>query len=310
MEIYFNTLLLLFLEVIDNFVVMKIGKQVYNNLSRVLSTAVFSNILENDDKSLLSTKLDKYNKLLKVNSKTTIKDLLCNIYDQLYSNYRFEYIYKNILLNKLVSEKKLNTTTVLNELRIGKSIADTVFINGESVLYEIKTELDNPDKLITQLEDYKKAFKKINVVTHHSVYYKYYLLLRNTNIGLLYLNEDGALITMKDAIEDASQLDHTYLFKLLRKDEYISILKEKLGFVPDVPNTRFFKESLELSKGIDIYEYHELVFSKLKLRGVTELHYLYSEEIPKELKYICYVLDLSEKEYNTLFNILRSPVIS
>lgn len=58
----------------------------------------------------------------------------------------------NTLLNKLlVGKHSVNTTTALAQVRIDQHIADFVMINGEGKLYEIKSELDNFDRLYDQL---------------------------------------------------------------------------------------------------------------------------------------------------------------
>ena len=41
-----------------------------------------------------------------------------------------------------------------------------VLINGKAVVYEIKTELDNLERLESQIDDYYKAFEHVAVVTY------------------------------------------------------------------------------------------------------------------------------------------------
>jgi len=61
----------------------------------------------------------------------------------------------NTLLNKLL-------VAALSQVHIGHSIADFVMINGEGQIYEIKSSLDNFDRLCDQLRDYFCAFSKGN----------------------------------------------------------------------------------------------------------------------------------------------------
>lgn len=51
------------------------------------------------------------------------------------------------------TNKASNTTTALTEIAIAKSKADFVLINGKAVVYEIKTELDNLERLSAQVDD-------------------------------------------------------------------------------------------------------------------------------------------------------------
>ena len=93
-------------------------------------------------------------------------ELVSEVYNVLKDEYRNEYYYKNTLLNKLLlGVHSINTTTALTEIPIAKSKADFVLINGKAVVYEIKTELDNFDRLESQISDYYKAFDHVAVGT-------------------------------------------------------------------------------------------------------------------------------------------------
>ena len=111
---------------------------------------------------------DTYNAAIKRYTKSTKNksnlQLIGEIYEHLDENYRNEYFYKNTLLNKLLLGKhSLRTTTALTEVPIAHSKADFVLVNGKAVVYEIKTELDNFDRLNTQIADYYKAFSYVSV---------------------------------------------------------------------------------------------------------------------------------------------------
>src|SRR5262245_22734531 len=121
---------------------MLVSSLIMHSLSQVFSPAIFRKAIHEGDNRIISSRLKKYIKTDSSQSLTN-RDAIKSAYKLLQENYRFEYVYKNALLNKLIEDRKHKETTVLNELRVGKSIADTVFVNGEPVLYEIKTELDN-----------------------------------------------------------------------------------------------------------------------------------------------------------------------
>ena len=88
--------------------------------------------------------------------------IISEIYHCLSREHRNEYYYMNTLLNRLLCGNKhnVNTTTALSQVRIDQHIADFVLINGEGLVYEIKSDLDNYDRLFDQLNDYK-AFSKV-----------------------------------------------------------------------------------------------------------------------------------------------------
>lgn len=277
------------------------------SLSQVFSPKTFRKAVVEGDLVPYLTKFKNHSSIIGNFQPSNNREAIKQLYSFFIKNYRFEYIYKNTLINSLIKERKLTETTVLNELSIGKSIADTVFINGEPVLYEIKTELDTPEKLLGQIEDYQKAFAKIWVVTHESIYYRYYLMLKSSSVGIMYLTSNGTIKEMKPAVYFPDKLDHTSLFKLLRKEEYSCIIKEKFGYLPNVPNTLFFKTCLNLLLQLPIHELYQAAHEQLKKRGVKELGFLHSDQTPRELKYICYTLGFTPLEYQYLYDFLTQP---
>lgn len=282
---------------------MACGNLTFQTLSEVFTASMFRRIIREDDSAQFNKCISRSQSLLSIRKGASNLDVIKRAYECLNEHYRSEYLYKNALFSSLVKGKKLTSTVVLNELRVNQSIADTVFINGEAVLYEIKTELDNPDKLIGQISDYKKAFGKICVVTHYSNFYPYYQIIKGTGVGLFLLNDKYELVEHTKPDTKVDDFDHVVLFKLLRKSEYSALIKKKFGILPDVPNTLFFKTCLEIVKNIPTIEFQALVMTELKTRSVKELNCI--NRIPSELQYICYSLDLKKNEYLNLSGFLK-----
>lgn len=114
-------------------------------------------------------------------------------YEELWNNYRSEYIYKNELLSKIVfGRHSPKTASFLSEFRVANSIADAVIFNGTSTVYEIKTEYDSLDRLRAQIEDYRKVFDYSYVVTSKSRL-KAVEAITPHNVGILFLSERGAI---------------------------------------------------------------------------------------------------------------------
>jgi len=276
------------------------------SLSLIFSNSVFKQIAQSGYSDYFISKLRKYNSVLSLKEGTQVKDILVVAYGYLGKNYRNEYIYKNTILNKiLIGRHSVRTATMLNEFKVGKSIADTVIINGTSTVYEIKTELDSPDKLQKQIEDYKKAFAKIYLVTHHSLTSKYLSLVEGSNVGLLSLSCRSNLTVTKEAIEDHSFLCNDVIMRALRKEEYSAIIKKVYGSIPNLPNIRFFSECLNIARDIEPQVVHKLMLEQLRKRTPFESDFLESEFLPIELKHICLCINPSKKEYNNLFHFLN-----
>ncbi|WP_028975751.1 sce7726 family protein [Sporolactobacillus terrae] len=77
--------------------------------------------------------------------------------------YPAEYRVKYNLIKRYLQK---SDETSFFELNIGDSRLDIGRINGKSHAYEIKTELDNLEKLPKQLNDYLSTFEYIYVVIH------------------------------------------------------------------------------------------------------------------------------------------------
>ena len=168
-------------------------------------------------------------------------DLFKHIYDVLKKSYRNEYYYKNTLLNKLLlGVHSVNTTTALTELPIANSKADFLMINGKAVVYEIKTELDNLERLESQINDYYLAFDHVAVVTYEDNLEAIEKLIANLSkpVGIYYIKKNGAISTVKKPKAYRNRLSKETIFSILRKEErwkklflQIRTQKRKLNFM-------------------------------------------------------------------------------
>ena len=68
-------------------------------------------------------------------------DFFDSIFYFLLKHYRNEYIYINIIVNKILLRKLFfKTSNVLIELKIGNNKADIIILTETSTVYEIKSE--------------------------------------------------------------------------------------------------------------------------------------------------------------------------
>ena len=241
------------------------------------------------------------------NNQGTNLQKISEIYEYLCQNHRNEYCYKNTLLNKLLVESPIHsfkTTTALTEIPINKSKADFVLINGKSVVYEIKTGLDNFERLETQLSDYYKAFDNVAVVTDKSSLPALYKHLQDfKNAGICVLNDDFSLEMIKKPVSQKESLDFLVMFKILRKYEFESILKRQYGFLPKVSQFQYYEACFELIKKIDMECFFEMFKKMLKKRTVIiESEFL---NLPKELKMLGYFSSLKQNDYAHLNDFLK-----
>ncbi|WP_427036605.1 sce7726 family protein [Cytobacillus pseudoceanisediminis] len=229
-------------------------------------------------------------------------------YKILTKGYRNEFFYKNTLFNKLVLGRySLTTTSAFSEVFVGKSKADFVLINrSRGMVYEIKTDLDNLDRLVYQLEDYSSAFSEVYVVTSEKNYYPVYKVVKQSNptVGIIVLTENVSLSVRKKAFENDSNLNHEVLFKLLRKKEYEQILSLKFGCLPDVKPVQYFKTSLQWFKTINIKEAQRLVFHQLRQRNDIE-GYEILKSFPMPIRWLVYTGNFKYKELREISDKLN-----
>ena len=131
-------------------------------VNRVFTRKVICDLIENGRSDVFDYVVKRY---IDDPSSKNHGQLISEIYAHLNKQQRNEYFYMNTLLNKLLCGiHNVNTTSAFSQVRIGHSIADFVMINGEGRVYEIKSDLDNFDRLYDQLRDYYRAFSKVSVL--------------------------------------------------------------------------------------------------------------------------------------------------
>lgn len=229
-------------------------------------------------------------------------EIFSEIYSKLGELNRNEYYYTNTLLNKLlVGIHSVNTTTALSQIRIADHIADFVMINGEGYVYEIKSDLDNLERISAQLNDYYKAFSRVSVLVSEQKRRRVEDILKRLGdmgnaVGIFVLSEKDTIFnrsTCKEPQLYERNLDHYSLFTIMRKAEYESIIHSFFGDLPIVAPAFYFKECYELFSQIPIIEAQKRVHGELKKRNRITREVF--EEIPMELKSLVYFAALQKK---------------
>lgn len=288
------------------------NSRLLKTISPVFSNSVFKKTVFNNNYDFINNRIEKYMKLNENTEIHTYSDFYAQIYNEMLNSYRNEFIYKNEIVNKIILGKhSLNTTNVFNEFRIGKSIADLVMLNGTSLVFEIKTEYDSPERLLSQIKEYRKTFLKIVIVTHHTMTEKYKSFLvehKLEKVGLTTLTARNTLTEEIKAKEDSSQLDISYMFKCLRKNEYLGLIKKYFGYTPNVPNTKIFKVCLGLAQEIKPIKFHDLMFYYLKKRELNEKKILSSPNVPFFLKHIAISCNLKKEEIHEVKLFLKKNI--
>lgn len=268
-------------------------------VNRVFTRKVICDLIENGRSDIFDYVVKRY---IDDPSSKSHGQLISEIYAHLNKQQRNEYFYMNTLLNKLLCGiHNVNTTSAFSQVRIGHSIADFVMINGEGRVYEIKSDLDNFDRLYDQLRDYYRAFSKVSVLASIHELEKIHSVLSSFGdmgdaVGVYVLSERGTIFNKERSKEPSTYnefLNHSSIFKLLRKKEYESIVSGYFGVVPQVEPVFHFRAFLEKFEEIPILEAQRLAFQEMKKRNKITVEEF--QEIQPELKAVIYFSGLTQK---------------
>ena len=266
-------------------------------LNRFFSRATISNLL-------------KYNKdeiFERISKKETSHlETIQNVYQELSKTYRNEYFYKNTLLNKrLLGIHSVNTTTALTEIPVSRAKPDFILINGKAVVYEIKTELDNFDRLENQINEYYKAFNYVAIVTYEKnlEIAKRKIDEINKPIGLYILQKNVKIKTVMEPKEYNNDLDRDVIFSILRKREYESIIEKRFGSLPQVSQFDYYDVCRQLTEDIRLEQFYSDFLIELKKRNPINKELFAA--VPYELKFLVYFMNFKPKDYDALAQFLQ-----
>ena len=137
-----------------------------------------------------------------------------------------EYIYKNEYASQLLNNHPENLC-IQFEYPVGDSWADILVITDQGIqVVEIKTKRDTPNRLATQINDYKKLTPNVSLMVDTHDVDKYSDICTQNNIGLLALAvEDKKFSNMREgSLDDYSLLEHGVLIDLLRDKEQQQVI--------------------------------------------------------------------------------------
>ena len=268
-------------------------------INRVFTRGVITDLIECGTNDVYDYVVRRY-----VNDpeRKTHGQIISEIYHRLGQEHRNEYYYMNTLLNRLLCGNKhnVNTTTALSQVRIGQHIADFVLINGEGLVYEIKSDLDNYDRLFDQLSDYYRAFSKVAVLADAEDRSRVERVLTSFGdmgeaVGIYDLTERNTInwINGREPKLFDDYLDHCSIFKILRKREYENVLLHEYGELPIVAPVFHYRACLELFERIPIKKAQDMAVNELRKRN--KISKTVFERIQPELRSTIYFAGLSRK---------------
>ena len=267
-------------------------------LNRLFTHSVFQDLIRFGKSRVYSAVVEKY--IDECFRKKNI-DILGEIYRLMSNSYRNEYFYKNTLLTKLLLHRhKLDTTIALTQIPIGSSKADFVLINGKATVYEIKSDLDNYNRLESQISDYFRAFNRVCVVGPEGEFDKLHGMLCSTPVGIYCLTSRNTFSMQKRKEPDAhnSELEHRSIFRVLHKNEFERIIEDYFGKIPETTQAQHYDACFDRFCSIPISDAYQRSLAVMKKRSKRVTYN--TRQMPHFLNSILYFLNPSKKEVHAL----------
>lgn len=183
------------------------------------STLIFSSIKKNK-----AYFIDYLKNLGFVQFSDNPKQLWANIYEQVFDNSRYEYIYKNEVLKLFYNDIMREQKALLNEVELYSAdtlhnVLDLLLISNEGMhAIEIKSDFDTFQRLDNQLPMYCNLFQYVSVfVSEHKVKQleQYIDNIGFTNVGIISL-ADKRVETIREPQSNEDRIDKGLLLDNIR----------------------------------------------------------------------------------------------
>ena len=273
----------------------------YASWTKTLDTGVPSDILN---------VFKKYDEEWGHYKELTYLNYLSWVYRYLLKNYRNEYIYKNELINKYIYKHFGRSTSVaVNEFRVANAVADLVLFNGESKCFEIKSDLDSPQRLSNQLDYFQRIFEQCYILVPVDTINEYKKIV-DDRIGLLtlrYCANGQVSINMERQAMKIEMVDVDVLMCSVRAAEYRWMVKQAYGKMPDVSDFEMFEACREQLKHLTSEQLHLLFREAIKLRK-SKVSVL--KNVPPIFRQMSLSLNLNDASLRLLENLSQQKIVS
>ena len=240
-------------------------------------------------------------------SEETYMDCLHRFYSSMKRYYRCEYVFKNEIIAELRKQYAHRQSLIVNEFRVGNSIADLAFFNGESRAYEIKTGYDTPRRLEGQMNDYKRVFDKCYLVVEESEVNDWKNFDEEMGI-IAFCHGPRGKITMEEIrpAKTNEHIDVDVLMTCLRAEEYEYIAENYAGARLSESKFRHYEECKAVLKDMGAKSLHDAFLETIEERASS---FDLLEQTPRELYQICMSMHLNDKQLELITNSLNNKIV-
>lgn len=264
---------------------------------------VYADILRWGDSELLSLLCRTY----KRKEDESYLDCLRWFYSSLKMNYRCEYVFKNEIIIALSKHYAHSQSLIVNEFKVGNSIADLALFNGESRAYEIKTGYDTPRRLKGQLNDYRRVFDKCYLVVELSKVRDW--MDYDETMGIIAFGHGSRGKITIEVVRQAKTNDYIEvdaLMTCLRAEEYEFMAEHYAGAELSEDKAKHYEECSNILRRMDKKQLHDSFLETIEKRKSSSS---LLEKTPRELYQICLSMHLSSKQLDYITNSLNNKII-
>jgi hypothetical protein len=263
-------------------------------ISQVFGASLVKRITDEEHEQGIRSLL-QHSGLYSVDENWDFVEGLSRAYQYLKRYHRCEYVYKNEIVNQiLLTFHKDNSATLLKEVASDSSIADIVIINGRTVAYEIKTELDNFDRLSGQLDSYESMYDCLYIVTHSGAIENISKRVKES-VGLIVLSENGKLRTVRKAASTAHLFAPAKAVLTLRQAELVTAYEKWVGKMPKMGTALIYTFCHNWYLNLDREDAHVVFAEALKSRRPTAHQYELITSCDASLRMLFVGRELSKK---------------
>jgi hypothetical protein len=278
-------------------------------LTRLFSATVFREMAKKGRSGLFRRLIEQTELSARADPRVTVSDIFDSAFDILkVAGRRDEYIYRAAISHKvLMGTHSLRTASMLNEFRAGSCKADLVILNGTATVYEIKSERDSLARLANQVENYKRVFAKVNVVTSEG-HIESVMATVPDDVGVMCLSKRYRITTVREAIDCPARICPGTVFESLRTAEAAAILREMGVTVPRVPNTQRHATMRGLFAALDPAALHvEMVRTLKRTRDLAPLGQLV-DRLPQSLQAAALSVSVRRADHPRLIDAIATPL--
>jgi hypothetical protein len=278
-------------------------------LTRLFSASVFREMAKRGRSGLFrrliaETSLDVLNR-----KETTVGDAFDSAFEILkIAGQRDEYVYRAAISHKiLMGTHSLRTASMLSEFRAGSCKADLVILNGTATAYEIKSERDSLARLENQIENYKRVFAKVYVVTCDA-HINVVLDTVPDDVGVMCLSKRYNITSVRKALDCPERICPITVFDSIRTTEALDILRALDISAPQVPNTQRHGALRTIFANIDPAILHfEMVRTLKRTRNLAPLGDLVLE-LPNSLRAAALSISVRRTDHRRLLEAVGTPL--